>query len=114
MDPPAGGLAHLESYGALGIVAAALLALVVLLVKRFVDHAIDSNTKLQTQNSEMQKENLKAIHAMVLEMKALRNEMVHEFRTGIASIINDQQQAPPRERRATRPPYVPPGRSGSG
>lgn len=111
MDPtPAGGLAHLEQYGALGIIAAALLALVVLLVKRFVDHAIDSNKQLQAQNNEMQKENLKAMHAIVTEL----GKLTYEMRTGVASILNEREYTQSgRERRATRPPINPRG-GGSG
>ena len=115
MDPsPAGGLAHLEQYGALGIIAAALLGLVLLLVKRFVDHAIDSNKQLQAQNNEMQKENLKAMHAVVTELARLRNDMVREFQIGIASIVNETTQAGQgqRARRSTRPPF-PRGGEGS-
>lgn len=115
MDPtPAGGLAHLEQYGALGIIVCALLGLVLVLVKRFVDHAIKSNEQLQAQNSEMQKENLKAMHAVVTEIAKLRSDMAHEFRIGIANIINDREPREPRERRPTRPPFTPSGRGGGG
>ncbi len=118
MEPPTGGLAHLEQYGALGIIASALLMLVVLLVKRFVDHAIESNKQLQLQNSEMQKENLKAMHAMVSEIAKLRSEIVHEFHIGIASVLNSDvtviREREPRERRQTRPPLGPRGSSSGG
>jgi hypothetical protein len=112
MEPPAGGLAHLEQYGALGIVAAALLTLVLMLIKRFVDHAIESNKQLQAQNNEMQRENLKALHGIVMEVRGIKNEIVNEIRDlhgAVASVVNDM---PSRGYTVGRKP--PTGRTGGG
>jgi len=115
MDPtPPGGLAHLEQYGALGIIVTALLGLVILLVRQFVQHAIKSNEQLQAQNAEMQKENLKAMHAIVFAIEKLRTDLVYEF----AAVLNSDQtvvrERDPRERRLTRPPVKPREGGGSG
>jgi hypothetical protein len=110
MDPaaPTGGLAHLEQYGALGIIVTALLGLVILLVRQFVQHAIKSNEQLQQQNAEMQKENLKAMHAIVIAIEKLRTDLVYEFGAVLNSdptVVRERDQ--PRERRLTRPPIKP-------
>lgn len=108
MDPPAGGLAHLEQYGALGIVVTALLGLVILLVRQFVQHAIKSNEQLQAQNAEMQKENLKAMHAIVIAIEKLRTDLVYEFGAVLNSDPTVVRERESRERRLTRPPPKPP------
>jgi len=114
MDPAAstGGLAHLEQYGALGIVVAALLGLVILLVRQFVQHAIKSNEQLQAQNAEMQKENLKAMHAIVIAIEKLRTDLVYEFSAVLNSDPTVVRERETRERRLTRPPIKP--REGGG
>ncbi len=107
---PAGGLAHLEQYGALGIIVTALLGLVILLVRQFVQHAIKSNEQLQAQNAEMQKENLRAMHTIATEIAGLRADLVFEF----AAILNGEPTVArdPRMRRTTRPPISPRGTGG--
>lgn len=96
-DPVAAGdFGRLMQVGAVGVVAAALLVLVVALVRRFVDHAIDSNKELQKQNHETAQQNLVAMHAMVLEVKELKNAFVNEIRElkreymrSVADVVND-------------------------
>jgi len=109
MDPaaPTGGLAHLEQYGALGIIVTALLGLVILLVRQFVQHAIKSNEQLQHQNTEMQKENLKAMHAIVIAIEKLRTDLVYEFGAVLNSDPTVVREREARERRMTRPPIKP-------
>ena len=114
MDPPTatGGLAHLESYGALGVVAAALLGLVILLIRQFVQHAIKSNEQLQAQNAEMQRETLKALSAIQANSDRQTAAVLAEIRElhyAVAHVVNDMPSKA-HQIGLRRPP----GRSGSG
>ena len=96
-DPvSAGNFGRLMQYGAVGVVACGLLTLVVLLFKRFVEHAIDTNKKLQEDNSTMQKEFLATIHSMKVEhinaLHAFKNELMVEIRglhSAVAHVVNE-------------------------
>lgn len=83
-------------YGAVGIVACGLLTLVVLLFRRFVEHAIETNKKLYEENATIQKEFLNALHAMktehIMALHAVKNELVSELRElhrAVAGVVND-------------------------
>jgi len=92
MEQPVGGLAHLESYGALGIIAAALLGVVLLLIRQFVQHAIKSNEQLQAQNAEMQRETLKSLHAITQANERASEAIIGEIRDlhyAVAAVVND-------------------------
>lgn len=111
-DPVAAGdFGRLMQYGAVGVVAAGLLTIVVLLFRRFVEHAIDSNKRLEERNAETQKAFLDALHSMKVEhitaLHAFKTELTTEFRDlhrAIAGVVNEMPSGPIRLRRDTKLP----------
>ena len=90
-------------YGAVGIVATGLLTLVVLLFRRFVEHAIETNKKLYEENATMQKEFLEALHTLKTEhiqaLHAVKTELVNELRDlhrAVANVVNEMPSGPIR------------------
>ena len=98
VDPttPTADFSRLMQYGAVGVVACGLLTLVVLLFRRFVEHAIDTNKKLYEQNATIQREFLNALHTMKTEhvaaIHAVKTELIKELRDlhqAVAHVVNE-------------------------
>jgi hypothetical protein len=85
-------LSHLNQYGAVGTIAAALLILVIVLFKSFVDNALKSNGELQKQNFEMQQKNLEALNGIRADLTALKTELstdIRELDHTVANMFNE-------------------------
>lgn len=98
-------------YGAVGVVAAGLLTIVVVLFKRFVDHAIDTNKQLYEDNAKIQTDFLNALHnlktAHVDALNAVKAELIRELRdlhTAVAHVVNEMPSGPARISRLPRKP----------
>lgn len=75
-------------YGAVGTIAAGLLALVVVLVRQFVNHALEQNKKLLERHDEMmerhdkmQEKHVEAIHALT--------RAIHELSRDVGLLFNE-------------------------
>lgn len=100
---PSADFSRLMQYGAVGVVAAGLLTIVVLLFRRFVEHAIETNKKLYEENATMQREFLNALHAMKTEhiqaLHMVKSELISELRDlhrAVAGVVNDMPSGPIR------------------
>lgn len=70
-----GDFGRLVQLGAIGAVAAALLVLVVALVKQFAAHALEQNKKLIEQDHAMQMKTLEALHAVGQRLASVENQI---------------------------------------
>lgn len=75
-------------YGAVGIVAAGLLTLVVVLFRQFVNHALEQNKNLIERHDEILVENLKALHGVESALKAVE-VMVREVSRDLGMLFNE-------------------------
>lgn len=83
---PAADFSRLMQYGAVGVVAAGLLTLVVVIFRQLVNHALEQNKALQEQIRSMHKENqethqayLRALHAVEGAIAAIRVEVTRDI-----------------------------------
>jgi type II secretory pathway component PulM len=111
MDPASAGsdFGRLMQYGAVGVVAAGLLTLVVVLFRQFVNHALEQNKELQTQHHEMQVQHLQALHAIAREIREVKTELSRD----IGQLFNEVSSITDGSR-AHRGPRLPPRSGGSG
>lgn len=98
MDPVAPGadFSRLMQYGAVGVVAAGLLALVVMVFKQLITHALAQNTKLSEQQHEMQAKTLEALHAIGQGLRDVQNTLVHfkvEVSRDVADMVREEGTA---------------------
>lgn len=81
MDPvtTTSDFGRLMQYGAVGIVAAGLLTLVVVLFRQFVNHALEQNKQLQEQHHEMQVQHLQALNSIAREIREVKTELSRDI-----------------------------------
>jgi hypothetical protein len=88
MDPATAGgeFGRLMQYGAVGIIAAGLLTLLVVLFRQFVNHALEQNKKLlerhdlmMERHDAMQTAHLKAMHELVSAIHAMKAEVIRDI-----------------------------------
>lgn len=110
MDPVSTGsdFGRLMQYGAVGVVAAGLLTLVVVLFRQFVNHALEQNKKLQEQHHEMQVQHLQALHSIAREIREVKTELSRD----IGQLFNEVSSITEGSR--AHRPYKPPRGGGSG
>jgi hypothetical protein len=76
---PEADFGRLMQYGAVGVVAAGLLALVVVLFRQFVNHALEQNKTLLERHDEMQKAHVEAMRELTQAIHGLKTELRVEF-----------------------------------
>lgn len=77
---PIAGLKPLAQLGAVGVILAVVLSVVLILFKRFVDNMIDSNRDLSKQNFDMQLQTLTALNSIKTEITAMKNDLSADIR----------------------------------
>jgi hypothetical protein len=85
---PDANFGHLMQYGAVGIIAAGLLALVVGMFRQFVNHALEQNKKLLERHDEMLVKNLEALHGVASALKDVE-VMVREVSRDLGMLFNE-------------------------
>lgn len=108
MDPvtPNADFSRLMQYGAVGIVAAGLLALVVIVFRQLITHALDQNKKLMEQQREDQAKTIEALHAIGQGLRDIQNTLVHfkvEVSRNVADMVRDEATAAGSRAHRVRP-----------
>jgi hypothetical protein len=104
---PDADFSRLAQYGAVGVIAAGLLALVVMVFKQLITHALDQNKKLSEQQHTMQEKTLEALHAIGQGLRDVQNELRSfkiEVSRDVADMVRDEGTAVGRVRHPTKPP----------
>ena len=79
-------------YGAVGVVAAGLLTLVVVLFRQFVQHALEQNKELLKRHDSMLEANLNALHGVrqaINETNTIIREVKVELGRDIGQLFNE-------------------------
>lgn len=107
-DPVAGGdFGRLMQYGAVGVVAMGLLALVVMIFRQLITHALDQNKQLHEQQREDQAKTIEALHAIGQGIQDVKNELRSfkiEVSRDVADMARDEGTGIGRPRHPTKPP----------
>jgi hypothetical protein len=76
---PGSDFSRLMQYGAVGVVAAGLLTLVVAGFWLFLKHALEQNKTLLTRHDEMQEKHVEALRELVTAIHALKSELSRDI-----------------------------------
>lgn len=109
MDPvtPNADFGRLMQYGAVGVVAAGLLALVVIVFRQLITHALDQNKQLMEQHREDQAKTLEALHAIGQGLRDIQTTLVHfkiEVTHNVADMLREEATAAGSRAHRIRPP----------
>lgn len=93
-DPVAAGdFSRLMQYGAVGVIAAGLLALVVVIFRQLINGLIEQNKKLTEQQHEMQAKTLESLHAIGQSIRDMDNTIRHlkiDMSRDVADMVRDE------------------------
>lgn len=89
-------------YGAVGVVAAGLLTLVVAVFWLFVKHALEQNKKLIERHDEIQEKHLAAVYEVEKAIRAMHSDLSRD----LGQLFNEISAVTggSRAHRITRPP----------
>jgi hypothetical protein len=78
----------LQQYGAVGVVAAGLLSLMIWIVKRLVDATLDQN-KLLRENSDRMITAMGEIKAAIVASQQHSSSQIRDLHIDVAAVLND-------------------------
>lgn len=98
MDPvtPDANFGKLMQYGAVGVIAAGLLVLIVAIFRQLINGLIEQNRKLTDQLHDMQAKTLESLHAIGQAIRDTNNTLSHfkiDVSRDVADMVRDEATA---------------------
>lgn len=110
MDPagtPVADFGRLAQYGAVGIIAAGLLLIVVMVFRQLMNHTLKQNETMMARRDEMEMKLLESIHAVGQALRDLDTSVRHmkiEVSRDVADMVRDEVTSAGSRAHRMKPP----------